>query len=244
MTAVIDSAAPPRASPSSFVSTKPVVSTSRMNSRACTTASWPVIASAAISTCCGFVTSLILRACRIISGSTCRRPAVSMITTSASWRSASLRPFFATLTGILALDQTGTPISRRAYEAARRRGRSRSAATAGALALALEVPRELRAAVVFPEPCTPAISHGRPGTAEDEQAVLAAERDGELLVHHLHHLLTRREALHDLFGERARSRTREEVVGHLDGDVGLEQGRAHVGQSVVDLLGVELASRP
>ena len=36
---VIDSAAPPRASPSSFVRMKPVVSTSVMNARACTTAS-------------------------------------------------------------------------------------------------------------------------------------------------------------------------------------------------------------
>ncbi len=41
--------------------------------------------------------------------------------------------------------------------------------------------------------------------------------------------------------ESARSaNAREEVVGHLDRDVGLEQRRAHVGQGVVDLFGVQL----
>ena len=42
--------------------------------------------------------------------------------------------------------------------------------------------------------------------------------------------------------DSARARTRvEEVVGDLDGDVGLEQGGADLGQGVVHLLGVELA---
>ena len=44
--------------------------------------------------------------------------------------------------------------------------------------------------------------------------------------------------------ERARARTRsEEFVGHLDGDVGLEQGGPDVGEGVVDLLGVQLPPR-
>jgi hypothetical protein len=50
VTAVIESAAPPRASPSSLVRMKPVVSTSARNARAWITASCPVIASHAIKT--------------------------------------------------------------------------------------------------------------------------------------------------------------------------------------------------
>ena len=58
----------------------------------------------------------------------------------------------------------------------------------------------------------------------------------------LHHLLAGGEALHHLFGQRALAHPREEVVGDLDRDVGLEQRGAHVGQGVVDLLGMELAA--
>ena len=59
----------------------------------------------------------------------------------------------------------------------------------------------------------------------------------------LHDLLTRGEALHDLLGQRPRPDAGEEVVDHLDGHVGLEQGRAHLAERVVHLLRVELASR-
>ena len=46
VTAAADSAAPPRESPSSLVSTMPVMPTLRLNSSALFTASWPVSASA------------------------------------------------------------------------------------------------------------------------------------------------------------------------------------------------------
>ena len=97
-------------------------------------------------------------------------------------------------------------------------------------------------AVVFPEPWTPAIitTAGRP--SREKGRCSPAQRDRELLVHDLHDLLAGREALHDLLGQRTVPHAREEVVGDLDGDVGLEQGRPHLTQGVVHLLGVELAS--
>ena len=224
----------------------PVVSTSCMNARACTTASWPVIASHAIRTWWGFVASRIRRACFIMSASTCRRPAVSMMTTSACWRSASFTPAFATFTGSRPSEKTGTPISR---------PRVRSCSTAaGPLevggdqqrprALALQQERELRAGGGLPGALDAGHHHdGRTRLGQLERPMLAAQRDGELLVHDLHDLLAGREALHDLLGERAAPNPREEVVGDLDGDVGLEQGRAHLTQRVVHLLRVELAPR-
>ena len=70
---------------------------------------------------------------------------------------------------------------------------------------------------------------------------LPAQGDGELLVHDLHDLLGGRDALHDLFGQRPRPHALEEVVGHLDGHVGLQQGGPDVAQGVVHLLGMELS---
>ena len=46
VTAAAESAAPPRASPSSLLSTMPVIPIRRWNSSALLTASWPVMASA------------------------------------------------------------------------------------------------------------------------------------------------------------------------------------------------------
>ena len=72
--------------------------------------------------------------------------------------------------------------------------------------------------------------------------MLASQRDRELVVDHLHDLLTGGEALHDLLGKGPFPDPGEEVVGHLHGDVGLQQGSTHLAQSVVHLLRVELAS--
>ncbi len=110
-------------------------------------------------------------------------------------------------------------------------------------ALALEVGRDLRARGRLARPLH-AGHHDHRGTraAELEGAVLPSQRDGEFLVHDLHHLLARREALHDLFGQRSLADPCQEVVGHLERDVGLEQRGPHVGQRVVHLFGMELAA--
>ena len=61
VTALTDSAAPPRASPSSFVRITPSKLATSANRCDTFTASWPVIASTTSSTLCGFVRLRILR---------------------------------------------------------------------------------------------------------------------------------------------------------------------------------------
>jgi len=82
VTARIDSAAPPRPSPSTRVSTMPVRPTRSSNERARLTASWPVSESATSSTSCGLAAVLISAASVIMSSSSVVRPAVSSSTTS------------------------------------------------------------------------------------------------------------------------------------------------------------------
>ena len=92
VTARIESAAPPRPSPSMRVSTMPVTPRRSSKARAVLTASWPVSASATSSTSCGFVAALTSAASAISASSTVTRPAVSSITTSKPpSRAASMR---------------------------------------------------------------------------------------------------------------------------------------------------------
>ena len=81
-----DSAAPPRASPSSLVMMTPSSSSASLNALALLTASWPVMPSTTSSTWSGLFWRSIRLSCSISSSSTCSRPAVSRITTSAFWR--------------------------------------------------------------------------------------------------------------------------------------------------------------
>jgi len=82
VTRAIDSAAPPRASPSSLDSTTPSKPTPSANAWAVFTASWPIIASTTNRTSVGFTASRMSAACCIRSASMPNRPAVSTITTS------------------------------------------------------------------------------------------------------------------------------------------------------------------
>ena len=82
VTARMDSAAPPRPSPSTRVSTMPVIATRSSKERARLTASWPVRLSATSSTSWGRATALISAISAIRASSMCVRPAVSSITTS------------------------------------------------------------------------------------------------------------------------------------------------------------------
>ena len=84
------SAAPPRASPSIFVSTSPVTGSLAWNASATRTDSWPVIASTTSSVSAGVTTPEIRTSSSIIASSTWRRPAVSRIMTSTP---AGLRRF-------------------------------------------------------------------------------------------------------------------------------------------------------
>ncbi len=86
VTALTESAAPPRASPSSLVMITPSKATRSWNAWATLTASWPVIESSTSSTFVGFASARTAASSSISASSTCSRPAVSRITTSALGR--------------------------------------------------------------------------------------------------------------------------------------------------------------
>ena len=154
-------------------------------------------------------------------------------------------PCFATFTGSRPSDHTGTPISRpRVRSCSTAAGRSRSAAISrGRLPLPLSCFASLAHAVVLPEPWTPAImmTAGRaPPSSKgwySPPIVTVSSSSTTFTI-----CWPGREALHDLFGLSARSRTRPRKSSATStDDVGLEQRGAHVAQGVVHLLGVQLA---
>ena len=77
-----ESAAPPRVSPSSFVSTTPSIPTFSLKDSATFTASWPVIESTTSRISCGLTAFFTSCNSCIKASSICKRPAVSIITTS------------------------------------------------------------------------------------------------------------------------------------------------------------------
>ena len=89
VTALIESAAPPRASPSIFVRIRPVSGTASLNASATATASWPVIASTTSSVSTGLTASLTAAISAISSSSIVSRPAVSRMTVSRTSRRAA-----------------------------------------------------------------------------------------------------------------------------------------------------------
>ena len=82
VTCLIDSAAPPRASPSSFVKMTPLRSRASLKALALLTASWPVIASQTKNTSSGRTRRSICRSSSIGISAMCNRPAVSRMTIS------------------------------------------------------------------------------------------------------------------------------------------------------------------
>ncbi|OPZ57407.1 MAG: hypothetical protein BWY87_01638 [Deltaproteobacteria bacterium ADurb.Bin510] len=82
VTSLIESAAPPRASPSSLVKITPERSSRRSNSLATLTESWPIMASTTKRMLSGRVSALICSSSCIRLSSTTVRPAVSKITVS------------------------------------------------------------------------------------------------------------------------------------------------------------------
>ena len=163
MTCRTDSAAPPRASPSSLASTTPVMPTPSRNASAVVTASWPIIASITKIVSSGWTASRIAAACAIISSSIPSRPAVSTITTSRMARLACSTEARATATGSpTPLPGSGANTSTLArspstWSCWTALGRCRSAATSsGWLPCSRRCRASLPASVVLPEPCRPA----------------------------------------------------------------------------------------
>ena len=79
VTALMESAAPPRASPSILVRISPVRPTRSWKAAAALTASWPVMASTTKMTSSGFTAFLISASSSMSSSSICSRPSVSMM---------------------------------------------------------------------------------------------------------------------------------------------------------------------
>ena len=82
VTSLIESAAPPRASPSSLVRMTPVTPTRSLKVLAVLTASWPIMASMTKKTSLGFVRFLMSSSSCMSGSSIANRPAVSNRTTS------------------------------------------------------------------------------------------------------------------------------------------------------------------
>ena len=77
--------------------------------------------------------------------------------------------------------------------------------------------------------------------AERETGVAGAHERSQLLVHDLHDLLARRQALQDVLPGRALAHLRDEVLHDLEVDVGLEQREADLAHRLRDRVLVEAA---
>ncbi len=227
----IDSAAPPRASPSSLVSTTPSYPTPSRNACAVATASWPIIASTTNSTSSGTTASRMSAACCISSASTPSRPAVSTMTTSCRVRRASSRPTLrdrhrvadavaglgcedgdpGALTVDLELVDRVGPLQV---------GRDEQRADALLLEPQRELGRERRLAGTLE---AGQHDHGRRGLREAQPAGLAAEDRDQLLVDDLDDLLRRVERAADLLAAGPLLDGADELLDHGQRDVGLEQ---------------------
>jgi hypothetical protein len=67
--------------------------------------------------------------------------------------------------------------------------------------------------------------------AQVEVFELAAHQSGHFLVDDLDDLLTRRQAAHDLLAQRPLLDAGDELLDHLEVDIGLQQGHAHFTQT-------------
>ena len=85
--------------------------------------------------------------------------------------------------------------------------------------------------------------HGRPAGGEDEVAARAAHQLGELVVDGLDHGLAGVERLGDLLAREPLPQRGGEVLDDLEVDVGLEQREADLAQGLVDVVLGELAPR-
>ncbi len=99
VTCAMESAAPPRASPSSLESTTPSKPTPSRKASAVLTASWPIMASTTKRISSGLTASRMSAACCISSESMPRRPAVSTMTMSYCLVRAYSMESLATCTG-------------------------------------------------------------------------------------------------------------------------------------------------
>ena len=248
VTARTESAAPPRASPSSFVITTPSNSATSAKLSATLTASWPVIASSTSSTFIGVVALRTRASSSISSWSTCTRPAVSTISTSRPSALACSRAHFATLTGSLSPGlrvEAGLGLGGELLQLLDRRRALQVAGGHGhvPVVLAQEL-RQLGGRGRLARALQPGHQdHGRRVRSEGEIAAGAAHQLGELVVDRLDHGLAGVERLADLGAGEALAQRGCEVLDDLEVDVGLEQRQTDLAQGLVDVLLGELPPR-
>ena len=243
VTALTLSAAPPRASPSSFVRTTP--SKAMRSSKACATltASWPVIASTTSRTLSGFASSRTRSSSSISSSSICSRPAVSTITVSRPSLRARSRP--------LRVASTASFVSRAVdghldllaelLELVDRGGALQVGGDEARLAALLaQVQRELAGGRRLARALQAGEQDDRE-LPERETGLALAHQLRQLVVDDLHDLLAGRQALEDLLAERPLADGGDEVAHDREVDVRLEQREADLAHRTRDRLLVELA---
>src|SRR5215831_18622765 len=226
VTARMESAAPPRPSPSTRVRTIPVRPTRSSKARARLTASWPVNASATSSTSCGLAARLTSAASAIIASSSVVRPAVWRMTMSYP---PSLQCTLGNLRRGLAgddrqrldvhlLSEHGKLLHRRRtahiersheHLAPRLLGQPPGEfGGGGGLAGALQADHHDR--------------HGRRSIEIDRLAPRAEDID-HLVVHDLHHHLAGRDRFDDFDPDCVALHLVDEGARHIERDVGFEQ---------------------
>ena len=242
VTALTDSAAPPRASPSSLESTTPSNCATSANCSATLTASWPVMASTTSRTACGRTRFLIRASSSISASSTCRRPEVSTISTSlpsrVAWSSAQPAMSTGSLVGALLVDGgAGLPADlhelldrRRPVDVAGRDRHRRVVLLAQHLGQ-LGRGRRLAGALQAGHQ-----DDGRRARREGQPGRGAAHQLGELLVDDLDHLLAGVELLAHLDAQAALLHGRRELLDDLEVDVGLQQGEPDLAHRGVDVV--------
>ena len=162
VTAEMESAAPPRASPSILVRISPVTGTAAANAWATPTASWPVIASTTSSVSTGLTAALTAAISAMSASSIVRRPAVSRMTTSRTCRLAASTPWRAMSGTLVPGAGRKTGMSRllpRVSSWSAAAGRYGSAATRSGRRPSLTTCRaSLAVEVVLPEPWSPTMA--------------------------------------------------------------------------------------
>ena len=249
VTARTDSAAPPRASPSSLVSATPSKSTASPNALATSTASWPVIASSTSTTLVGLTASRMRTSSSIISASIVRRPAVSTITRSRPGRCGRPRCRAARWPPRRCPSSRCTGTSICAPSTAQLLGGGRAVHVAGhehrRAALGVEVARELgRAGRLARALQARHQDDGRRLGRQRQGDVGLAHQRGQLVAHDLHDLLVGRERLHHLGALGARRDGRRQLLHHRQADVGLEQRQPDRPHRRVDVGLGELPAAP
>ena len=241
VTARIESAAPPRPSPSTRVSTMPVRPTRSSNERARLTASWPVSASATSSTSCGFAACFTLGGFRH-----------HLVVERGAARSVEHHDVVAAEPR--RFERAARDLRRRLARDDRQRldadllaehrellHRGRTARVERghqhlALALLGEAPRDLRRGGGFARALQADHHDGdRRRRIEVDRIGVRAERLDQLVVHDLDDHLARLDRLDQRDADRVLLHLVDEGAHDIERDVGFEQRAAHFAQRRIDV---------